>query len=102
MLAVAGLFIFYTHMSYAMYLLTYVSYLSFALEGLMSAIYGYDRGPVPCAEEIYCHFRSPDTLLKEIGMQKDNYWTDVIYLCGCFLLLRTLAFCTLKRKLSAQ
>lgn len=68
----------------------------------MAAIYGYGRGPIPCADEIYCHFRSPDTLMKEIGMAKDNFWTDVIYLCVSFLLFRTLAFCTLKRRLSSQ
>ncbi|CAH1236090.1 unnamed protein product [Diabrotica balteata] len=100
-LSVGGFLIIFTHMSKAMYFLSYISYVSFSVEGVMQAIYGYDRGPLHCPEEAeFCQYVSPELVLKDIGMNKPNYWVDIIYLTCTFLTFRTIAFVTLKRKLA--
>ncbi|CAG9854168.1 unnamed protein product [Phyllotreta striolata] len=101
MLCVGGFLIIFTHMSSVMYLLTYVSFISFSLEGLMQAVYGYHRGPLFCSEdEDYCQYLSPEMVLKDMGMSKQNYWVDIAYLCGTFILFRSIAFCTLRKRLA--
>ncbi|XP_072376337.1 ATP-binding cassette sub-family G member 1 isoform X2 [Diabrotica undecimpunctata] len=100
-LSVGGFLIIFTHMSKAMYFLSYISYVSFSVEGVMQAIYGYDRGPLYCPEEAeFCQYVSPELVLKDVGMSKPNYWVDIIYLTCTFLTFRTIAFVTLKRKLA--
>ncbi|CAH1105011.1 unnamed protein product [Psylliodes chrysocephalus] len=101
MLCVGGFLIIFTHMSNIMYLLTYISFLSFSMEGLMEAIYGYQREPLYCSEDAeYCQYLSPKLVLEDMGMNKENYWIDIAYLFGTFILFRSIAFCTLKKKLS--
>ncbi|CAH0560101.1 unnamed protein product [Brassicogethes aeneus] len=103
MLSVAGFLVIFTHMSSVMYLLTYISYQSFAMEGMVQALYSFDRAPLTCPDDVeYCHYRFPKQILTEFGMEKDNYWVDVAYLLGNFVVLRLIAFCTLKKKLSAK
>lgn len=66
----------------------------------MQAIYGYGRPKLFCPEDVdYCHYQSPNVLLKEIGMDKENYWIDMAYLCCAAIFFRTAAFCALKRRL---
>ncbi|KAJ8976168.1 hypothetical protein NQ317_002056 [Molorchus minor] len=102
MLSISGCLIIFTHMSRITYFLTYISYISFAVEGLMEAIYDFNRSPLVCPEEIeYCHYKSPEIILKDLGMDKKNYWVDVLYLLITFVLLRIVAFCTLRKKLSS-
>lgn len=68
----------------------------------MQALYGFNRGSIPCPyEEEYCHYTSSDTILKFFGMDKDNFWVDVTYLLCTSVLMRTVAFCALKRKMRA-
>ncbi|XP_068906678.1 ATP-binding cassette subfamily G member 4-like isoform X2 [Tenebrio molitor] len=100
MLCVAGFLILFTHMSKVMYLLTYVSFMSYSYEALVQAVYGFGRAAIPCPEEVdYCHLKVPELILRELGMEKNTYWADVGFLIGNFFLLRMLAFCTLKRRL---
>lgn len=102
MLVEAGFLIFFTHMSTIMYAMSYLSYLSYAMEALVQSIYGYNRGRLPCPDEIeYCPYDTPENLLKEIGMNKPTYWYDVINLFCQFVALRILAYCTLNRRLKS-
>ncbi|XP_971735.2 ATP-binding cassette sub-family G member 1 [Tribolium castaneum] len=100
MLCFAGFLILFTHMSKPMYMMTYVSFLAYSYEGLVQAVYGFNRPSIPCPEEVeYCHLKVPELILRELGMTNNTYWTDVAFLFGNFLLLRIVAFCTLKRRL---
>ncbi|XP_018563833.1 ATP-binding cassette sub-family G member 1 [Anoplophora glabripennis] len=101
MLTCSGVLIMFTHMSKVMYLLTYLSFLSYAVEGHMQAIYGYNRSHLECPEySLYCHYSSPETLLTDIGMNKQNFWIDFVYLFSVFVGLRYITFFTLRRKLA--
>ncbi|KAJ8949889.1 hypothetical protein NQ318_010523 [Aromia moschata] len=102
MIVLSGFLIVFTHMSKVMYMFTYTCFLSFAIEGLMEATYGFNRPSMECSESVvYCQYTRPEALLKDMGMDKKNYWLDVGYLVTTFLVLRVLAFCTLRRKLSS-
>ena len=78
-----------------------LSYLRFGFEGLMYAIYGNGRSMMPCPpEEIYCHFRSPKTLLVETGMENSNIWVAVLGLTAYVVLFRTIFYFLLRCRLS--
>lgn len=76
----------------------YLSYLRYGLEGLVGAIYGYDRPILDCTEknELYCHYKYPSKFLSDISMRGDQFWNDIIALsiillitrCGAYILLR--------------
>lgn len=103
MLSLAGFLVFLTHMSKPFYILSHISYLRYALQGLVYSIYGHGRATIPCPEDIlYCHYTTPDVFLKEIGMANVDYWFCIGMLCCVIVFLRLLAYCTLKRRLSSN
>jgi ATP-binding cassette, subfamily G (WHITE), member 1 len=51
-------------------------------DGLILAIFGFNRDKLEC-EEMYCHFRNPETFLKMIGAQdtlKVFYMFPIVFL----------------------
>nr|XP_022913355.1 ATP-binding cassette sub-family G member 1-like isoform X1 [Onthophagus taurus] len=101
MIVVGGFLCFYPHMPKVFYIMSYFSYISYGTEAFMQIIYGFDRPALPCpSEEIYCHYRVPQRLLKEMGMDKPTFWENVLSLCIFVVVFRVMAFLTLKRKLS--
>lgn len=102
MLTLAGFLVFLTHMSKLFYYLSHISYLRYGLQGLVYSIYGQNRGTIPCPEDVlYCHFTTPSNFLNEIGMANVNYWLCAGILCLTIIVLRILAYCTLKRRISS-
>ena len=102
MLTLAGFLILFTHMPKVMYYLTYASFLSYSYEGLVQAVYGFNRAALPCPDDVmYCHLKVPELILRELGMVRNTFWTDIAFLVGNFLVLRMVAFCTLKRQLKS-
>lgn len=68
----------------------------------VSAIYGMDRGTLPCRdnnEAIYCHYRYPNKFLSDIAMNGDQFWNDIIALSVILLITRCCAYFLLKWKL---
>ncbi|KAF5308850.1 hypothetical protein FQR65_LT00550 [Abscondita terminalis] len=102
MLTLAGFLVYLTHMSAPFYYLSYISYLRYGLQGLVYSVYGQNRPVIPCPEEaLYCHYNTPATFLKEIGMANINYWLCAGALCLIIVFLRVLAYCTLKSRISS-
>lgn len=100
MLSFAGFLIFYSHMSAPMYILSYFSYLAYGFEGLVQAVYD-NRATLDCPEDIiYCHYRTPDVLLDEIGIKKGNFWYDILMMAVNFIVLKIVGFVTLRKKLA--
>lgn len=78
----------------------YTSYLRFALEGLVIAIYGNERDNLHCpGDEIYCHYTMPRTLIKEVGMEKSEYWFSVTILTFYLLLFKVICYFILRQRL---
>lgn len=102
MLIFSGFLVLYNHMPKVMYYVSYLSYLRYSMEGMVHALYGLNREKLDCVSEIYCHYRVPSTLLSELAMDKVNFWQDIIILVANVVILRIIAFCTLKRKMSSK
>nr|CAD7196648.1 unnamed protein product [Timema douglasi] len=81
----------------------YMSYLRYALEGLVIATYGNNRAALICPdEEVYCHFKHPKTLLQETGMEKANIWVAITGLVVFYIIFRSIFYFLLKRRLSMK
>ncbi|KAL1509071.1 hypothetical protein ABEB36_003869 [Hypothenemus hampei] len=77
---------------------SYISYLRFALEGVVGAVYGLNRPKIDCPDE-YCHYRDPKKFLADVAVKSDQFGNDVIALVLFWFILRTLSFVVLKYKL---
>jgi len=101
MLSLAGFLVFFNHMPRILYYVSYINYYRFAFDGLIQAIYGFQREAIPCpSNNDYCHLRMPSLILEELSMNKSIFWIDVIVLLAWFVVIRIVAYMTLKRKLS--
>ncbi|KAL6263477.1 hypothetical protein P5V15_006268 [Pogonomyrmex californicus] len=59
--------------------LFHLSFLKYAFEGVLIAIYGYDRAKLKCSAD-YCHFAIPEKFLIEFDMKHVNYWHNMTVL----------------------
>lgn len=101
MLCLSGFLILFNHMPVILYYISYMSFIRYAFEGLMQAIYGFHREKIQCPSYIdYCHFRIPSMILKELDMFKPMFWIDVTILFGWFVIIRIIVYMTIKKKLS--
>lgn len=94
----SGFFIHMKDAPKAMHWLFHTSYLKYSLEGMMLAVYGYERGKMQCNAE-YCHFRSPSKFLEELGMDGGEYWLDASVLICLLVLIRFATYFILKWRL---
>lgn len=99
----AGFLVLFNHMSTFLYYVSYSSYMRYALEGLVLAIYGYGRDPLMCSgDKDYCHYRFPEIAFKEIGMKDGRFWIDVSSLSIYLIFILILSYVTLKKNLKSS
>ncbi|XP_017775626.1 PREDICTED: ATP-binding cassette sub-family G member 1-like isoform X1 [Nicrophorus vespilloides] len=97
-LVLAGFLMLFSHMSKFMYVLSYFSYIAYAMEAMVQAMYGFEREQLPCPPDVsYCHYKSPTILLKDLGMQNSNYMYDLLVLVANLIVMKIVGFCTLRR-----
>ncbi|XP_039501759.1 ATP-binding cassette sub-family G member 1 isoform X1 [Drosophila santomea] len=88
----SGFFIRLNELSWFLRPICDVSFFRYIFEGLMRAIYGYDRGELEChATNNFCYYRTAEQFLKDFQMQGDEFAWDVTVL-GMFLIVLLLAF----------
>ncbi|XP_030384180.1 ATP-binding cassette sub-family G member 4 isoform X2 [Scaptodrosophila lebanonensis] len=90
----SGFFIRMRELSWFLRPICDISFFRYIFEGLMRAIYGYDRGHLSCQSE-YCHFKSGKQFLKDIDMQGDEFGWDMMVLSLVTLLLLIAFYATL-------
>lgn len=57
------------------YLVMYISYIRYGLEGLIVSTYGYNRPKLPCPPtKVYCHYSVPRKLLRAMGNLLHSYY----------------------------
>ncbi|GAB1865244.1 ATP-binding cassette sub-family G member 4 [Camponotus japonicus] len=71
--------------------LFHMSFLRYSFEGVMMAIYGYDRAKLKCSAD-YCHFAIPEKLLSEMGMKHVDYWYNMAVLILLCIALDIMAY----------
>lgn len=80
-----------------------ISFLRYGFEGLIYAIFGNDRKPLPCpSEHVYCHLRTSKKLFQELGMVDIQFWIPVTALIGFLLLFRVIGYFFLRRQMMAS
>ncbi|CAB3376238.1 Hypothetical predicted protein [Cloeon dipterum] len=94
----SGFFIHMKDAPKAMHWLFHTSYLKYGLEGMMLAVYGYERKKMAC-EADYCHFRMPSKFLEALGMDGGYYWLDAGVLLALLVLMRLATYFVLKWRL---
>lgn len=98
MLILSGYLCIFAHMPRILYYVSYLNYMRFSFDGLMQAIYGFQRETLTC-NKFYCHYQIPLSILKELDLLKSIFWHDIIILFGWFAIIRMLVYIVLKRNL---
>lgn len=77
------------------------SYLRYGLEGLLDALYGYDRADTVCPDsEMYCMFVKADFLKSVLGFNHSSYLVSIVALWFYYLLFTISAYYMIKIRLS--
>lgn len=101
MLLLGGVLAYFNHMPRFVYYVTYINYFRYSVDGIVQAIYGFQRETIQCPTDIdYCHYRVPSMLLEELHMATFSFWIDVAILISWFVVTRIVTYISLKRKLS--
>lgn len=80
--------------------ISYSSYIRYAFEGVLQAIYGFNREPLLCKNnEETCQFHTGEAVLKVFDIDDAKYYMDFIILCIFFILLRFLAYLVLRMRI---
>ncbi|XP_017879116.1 ATP-binding cassette sub-family G member 1-like [Ceratina calcarata] len=81
-------------------LIMYLSYIRYGLEGLVTALYGYNREKLNCpASEIFCEFGAPRQILHSMQMEHVVFWVDFVALIIILIVLRIITFYLLRQRL---
>jgi hypothetical protein len=78
--------------------ISYFSFLHYAFEGSMLAIYDRDRLPLNCSQP-YCHFRYPQKFLEEFDLILNSYFLSIVGMLACFFVIRLAGYFALLFKL---
>lgn len=71
----------------------------YSFEGVLQAIYGFDREPLDCEkknEKHSCIFTEGDAILREMDVEHAKFYVDFIVLCSFFVILRIACYLVLR------
>lgn len=81
-------------------LVMYLSYIRYGLEGLITALYGYNRGKLYCPPtELFCEFKMPKQILLTMQMEHVVMWMDIVALILILVFLKVLTYYLLRQRL---
>lgn len=80
-----------------------LSYLRYALEGIVQSIYGFNRTDMICPpEEGFCPYKKPAFLLRIMGFENLNVNVSIFALSLFYLVFNILALVLIKSRLSVR
>lgn len=72
----------------------------YSFEGVLHVIYGMDRAKLECDDGgAECHFQNSQDLLKEMDVDKGEFYIDFLALCAFFVILRLACYITLRLRI---
>nr|KAF7404466.1 hypothetical protein H0235_015160 [Vespula pensylvanica] len=95
-----GGIILFNHMPKYLYYFSYFNYFKYSFEGLIQSIYGYNREKLNISIDLaYCLSQSPQIVFRELEMEDDKYWLNLLILITFFIFYRIVGYYVLKRNL---
>ncbi|KAL4097867.1 hypothetical protein QTP88_022570 [Uroleucon formosanum] len=85
LLSVFGFAIRFTDIPAFYVWLHYFSFVRASFQSLVCTLYGFDRGVLPCSDEMYCHYKSSIKFLTEMEFGQVNIYPEFFYICFFFL-----------------
>lgn len=80
-----------------------LSYLRYALEGIVQSIYGFGRKDMDCPlDESFCPYKKPAFLLRIMGFEDLNINISIIALVAFYLAFNIMALLLIKNRLSVR
>ena len=90
----SGFFVNLSAVPVYLHWLTYVSFMRYAFEGSMVAVYGGQRPQLDCPVP-FCHFRSGTKFLQQLDMADSSYLNAILALTISFVVIRLAAYLVL-------
>lgn len=73
------------------------SFLRYALVGICASLFSNDRPPMACSQEdLYCHYRDPKLLLRDLGMSGRSITVQFVGLAAFGLFFRVFSYYMIK------
>jgi len=85
LLSVFGFAIRFTDIPAIYVWLHYFSFVRGSFQSLVYTLYGFGRHVLPCADEMYCHYKNPMKFLTEMEFAQVNIYPEFFYICFFFL-----------------
>lgn len=80
--------------------LSYVSYIRYSFEGVLQAIYGFDRGALDCKN--VCLISKAADVLEQLDVEHAKFYVDFIVLCIFFVIIRIGCYFVLRWRVKSQ
>lgn len=78
-----------------------LSYLRYGVVGFNDALLN-GRPFLNCKDEIYCHYKDPQLLMRDMGMADTQFGNQILGMFVFMVLFRTVAFLVLRYRLTAE
>ncbi|XP_052284306.1 ATP-binding cassette sub-family G member 1-like isoform X2 [Dreissena polymorpha] len=105
LLLFSGFFVNFDTIPIYLQWISYMSYIGYAFEGTLQAVYGFDRESLDCEKDIRspeCRHFDPETILSDLDVDKAKFYVDFIVLCAFFVVLRVSCYFVLRWRVKAQ
>lgn len=100
MIVFCGFLVLFKHMPVFMRYVSDLSLHKYCLVALTVATYEHGRPDIMCPQEsMYCHYSKSSIIMKELGVETENYSINIMKLIFQLLLFKGIAFFTLRRAL---
>lgn len=100
MLVFSGFLVLFRHMPVFMRYVSDFSVHKYGLEALVVALYEHGRTDIKCPNDvIYCHYSKSEIILKELGMDSQSFYLNLLKIAFQLFLFKGLSYFTLRRRL---
>ncbi|XP_059477910.1 ATP-binding cassette subfamily G member 4-like isoform X2 [Neocloeon triangulifer] len=94
----SGVFLRFSAMHPFLRWISDICFVRYGFEGVVLAVYGFNRETLPCISQAYCRDRNPHDILQNLEMENANYWFGTGVLVAHFAILRILAYIFLRSR----